>query len=135
MSVGGCRTILLVEDDPDVRDSLQDILEDEGFDVVPASNGKQAIDFLTLNDPPRADLVILDLLMPMVSGWEVLEHMSAEPRLAGVPVIVLSAVMTPRPERAQGFVRKPFSLEAFVGEVRSVLDGAASRAAEAAPAG
>jgi CheY-like chemotaxis protein len=135
MSVGGCRTILLVEDDPDVRDSLQDILEDEGFDVVPASNGKQAIDFLTLNEPPRADLVILDLLMPMVSGWEVLQHMTAEPRLASVPVIVLSAVMTPRPARAQGFVRKPFSLEAFVGEVRTVLDGAGWRAADGAPAG
>ncbi len=124
MSAGDCRTILLVEDDPDVRDSLQDILEDEGFDVVPASNGKQAIDFLTLNEPRRADLVILDLLMPMVSGWEVLRYMTAEPQLAGVPVIVLSAVMTPRPPRAQGFVRKPFSLETFVGEVRSVLDGA-----------
>jgi len=122
------RTILLVEDDPDVRDSLQDILEDEGFDVVPASNGKQAIDFLTLNDPPGADLVILDLLMPMVSGWEVLARMSAEPRLAGVPVIVLSAVAAPRPPRAQGFVRKPFSLEAFVGEVHGVLDGAGDAA-------
>lgn len=128
MSVGGGRTILLVEDDPDVRDSLQDILEDEGFDVVPASNGKQAMDFLTLHDPSRAnsvvDLVILDLLMPMVSGWEVLQHMSADRRLLGVPVIVLSAMATPRPPRAQGFVRKPFSVEAFVGEIRGVLDGA-----------
>ncbi|HXJ19121.1 MAG TPA: response regulator [Polyangia bacterium] len=125
------RTILLVEDDPDVRDSLQDILEDEGFDVVPASNGKQAIDFLTLNDPPGADLVILDLLMPMVSGWEVLQRMSGDPRLAGVPVIVLSAVAAPRPARAQGFVRKPFSLEAFVGEVRGVLEGGAGASAGA----
>jgi DNA-binding response OmpR family regulator len=131
MSVGGGRTILLVEDDPDVRDSLQDILEDEGFDVVPASNGKQAIDFLTLNDPPRADLVILDLLMPMVSGWEVLQHMSADRRLVDVPVIVLSAIVTPRPPRAQGFVRKPFSIEAFVGEICGVLDGAQ----QPAPAG
>ena len=125
------RTILLVEDDPDVRDSLQDILEDEGFDVVPASNGKQAIDFLTLNDPPGADLVILDLLMPMVSGWEVLQRMSGDPRLAGVPVIVLSAVAAPRPARAQGFVRKPFSLEAFVGEVRGVLEGGGGASAGA----
>ena len=116
------RTVLLVEDDADIRDSLQDILEEEGFDVVPASNGKQAIDFLTLNVPPRADLVILDLLMPMVSGWEVLQHMTAEPRLASVPVIVLSAVVTPRPARAQGFVRKPFSLEAFVSKVHGVVD-------------
>jgi CheY-like chemotaxis protein len=44
--------VLLVEDDLDVRDSLQDLLESEGLDVIPAANGKQAIDFLTLNDPP-----------------------------------------------------------------------------------
>lgn len=128
---GAGRTILLVEDDPDVRDALQDILEDEGFDVVPASNGRQAIDFLTLNEPPGADLVILDLLMPMVSGWEVLKRMSTEPRLSGIPVIVLSAMATPRPPRAQGFVRKPFSVDAFVGEVRGVL---ASGGAYATPA-
>src|SRR6185312_16955750 len=99
------RTILLVEDDPDVRDSLQDILEDEGFDVIPAANGKQAIDFLTLNDPIGADLVILDLLMPMVSGWEVLETMTADPRLSEIPVLVLSAAAAAKPDRAQGFVR------------------------------
>jgi len=128
---GAGRTILLVEDDPDVRDSLQDILEDEGFDVVPASNGKQAIEYLTASGSPGADLVILDLLMPMVSGWEVLQRISAEPRLAAVPVIVLSAMATPRPARAQGFVRKPFSVDAFVGEVRGVL---ASGGAESAPA-
>ena len=67
MKDAATKTVLLVEDDADIRDSLQDILEDEGFDVIPAANGKQAIDFLTLNDPIGADLVILDLLMPMVS--------------------------------------------------------------------
>jgi DNA-binding response OmpR family regulator len=66
MKDAAAKTVLLVEDDADIRDSLQDILEDEGFDVIPAANGKQAIDFLTLNDPIGADLVILDLLMPMV---------------------------------------------------------------------
>ena len=116
------KTVLLVEDDADIRDSLQDILEDEGFDVVPAANGKQAIDFLTLNDPIGADLVILDLLMPMVSGWEVLERMTADERLSGIPVVVLSAAAAPKPARAQGFVRKPFSLEAFVSKVHGVVD-------------
>jgi len=80
MKDAATKTVLLVEDDADIRDSLQDILEDEGFDVIPAANGKQAIDFLTLNDPIGADLVILDLLMPMVSGWEVLERMTADDR-------------------------------------------------------
>jgi two-component system chemotaxis response regulator CheY len=118
------RTVLLVEDDADIRDSLQDILEDEGFDVIPAANGKQAIDFLTLNEPAGADLVILDLLMPMVSGWEVLERMTGDAKLNDIPVLVLSAATAPKPERAQGFVRKPFSLEAFVTQVHGVVDGA-----------
>jgi len=123
MKDGATKTVLLVEDDADIRDSLQDILEDEGFDVIPAANGKQAIDFLTLNEPAGADLVILDLLMPMVSGWEVLERMSGDAKLNDIPVLVLSAAAAPKPERAQGFVRKPFSLEAFVTKVHGVVDG------------
>jgi CheY-like chemotaxis protein len=121
-SLGTTKTVLLVEDDADIRDSLQDILEEEGFDVVPASNGKQAIDFLTMNEPAGAALVILDLLMPMVSGWEVLERMTRDPALADIPVLVLSAATGDKPERAQGFVRKPFSLEAFVSKVHGVVD-------------
>jgi len=115
------RTVLLVEDDLDVRDTLQDLLESEGFDVMPAANGKQAIDFLTLNDPPGADLVILDLMMPMISGWEVLEVMTDDPRLADIPVIVLSAMAGDRPLRAQGFVHKPFALETLVAAIRGAL--------------
>jgi CheY-like chemotaxis protein len=123
MKYGATKTVLLVEDDADVRDSLQDILEDEGFDVIPAANGKQAMDFLTLNEPAGADLVILDLLMPMVSGWEVLERMTGDAKLSDIPVLVLSAAAAPKPDRAQGFVRKPFSLEAFVTKVHGVVDG------------
>src|SRR4029077_16463243 len=96
------RTVLLVEDDLDVRDTLQDLLEGEGFDVIPAADGKQAIDYLTLNDPPGADLVILDLMMPMVSGWEVLDKMTADDRLSDIPVIVLSAMAGDRPAPAPG---------------------------------
>jgi CheY-like chemotaxis protein len=125
------KTVLLVEDDLDVRDTLQDLLESEGYDVIPAANGKQAIDYLTLNDPPGADLVILDLMMPMVSGWEVLEAMTADDRLCDIPVIVLSAMAGERPDRAQGFVRKPFALETLVAAIRGALpdhdgDGAAA---------
>ena len=77
----GSKTVLLVEDDLEIRDILQDVLEADGFDVFPASNGKQALDFLNLNQPQKADLVILDLMMPMVSGWQVMEQMHQDPRL------------------------------------------------------
>jgi CheY-like chemotaxis protein len=115
------RTVLLVEDDLDIRDVLQDVLEGEGYDVIPAANGKQALDFLTLNDPPGADLVILDLMMPMVSGWEVLERMARDRRLAGIPVIVVSAVAREKPPRAYTFLRKPFTLETLSRAVRHCL--------------
>jgi CheY-like chemotaxis protein len=115
------RTILLVEDDLDIRDVLQDVLEAQGYDVVPAANGKQALDFLKLNDPQGADLVILDLMMPMVSGWEVLEQMGRDQRLTGIPVIVLSAITREKPARAQRLIRKPFSLETLSSAVRACL--------------
>src|SRR4051812_23666045 len=118
------KTVLLVEDDLDVRDTLRDLLESEGFDVIPAANGLQAIDFLTLNDPPGADLVILDLMMPLVSGWEVLHVMTADKALRRIPVIVLSALPVSRPERALELVRKPFTLETLVASIRNVLPAA-----------
>jgi CheY-like chemotaxis protein len=110
--------VLLVEDDLEIRDILQDVLEADGFDVVPAANGKQALDFLILNKPQQADLVILDLMMPMISGWQVLEKMNGDPRLSRIPVMVLSAVARDKPEGAAAFLRKPFNIDAFCDAVR-----------------
>jgi two-component system, OmpR family, response regulator CpxR len=104
------RTVLLVEDDLDVRDVLQDLLEDRGYDVIPAENGKQALEYLCL-DSARPDVVILDLMMPLVTGWQVLETMRADPRLARVPVVVLTAVTRDRPSGATAVVKKPFHME------------------------
>ncbi|HET6280700.1 MAG TPA: response regulator [Polyangia bacterium] len=117
----GVSTVLLVEDDLDIRDILQDVLEREGYDVVPAGNGKQAIDFLTMNQPARADLVILDLMMPLVSGWEVLQRMRTDPSLAAIPVIVLSAVTSDKPNGAHKFISKPFTLDMIFSAVRECL--------------
>ncbi len=115
------KTVLLVEDDYDVRDTLQDLLESEGFDVIPAANGKQAIDFLLYGKTGGDFVVVLDLMMPMVSGWEVLEVLTRDTRLVGIPVIVLSALANERPPRAQEFVRKPFTMQALVTSIRNWL--------------
>jgi CheY-like chemotaxis protein len=122
------KTVLLVEDDGDIRDALQDLLEEDGFDVVPASNGHQALEFLRLSRPVRPQLVLLDLAMPIVDGRQVLEAMRAEADLADIPVIVVSAVARDKPIGATAFVRKPVSAVALLQMVR------ASAAAIPAPA-
>jgi CheY-like chemotaxis protein len=114
------KTILLVEDDLEIRDVMQDLLEEQGYDVVPAANGKQAIDYLTL-DEARPDLMILDLMTPIVTGWQVLQTVRQQPTLAELPVIVISASRTDRPSGAAAFLRKPFRLDKFFETVRHYL--------------
>jgi CheY-like chemotaxis protein len=118
------KTVLLVEDDEAVRDVLQDLLEDRGYDVVPATNGKQAIDFLAGETDVRPDVVVLDLMTPLVTGWQVLERLRREPRLAEVPVVVISAITRDRPMGAAAFLKKPFRLD----ELLATVDVYASRA-------
>jgi CheY-like chemotaxis protein len=103
--------ILLVEDDPDLRDVLQDILEDSGYDVIPASDGRQALEYLrtTCGSDDGPALVILDVTLPMVNGWQVLGAIRDDPHLQ-IPVIVVSSSALWRPEGAAGYLRKPFNL-------------------------
>ena len=99
--------VLLVEDDPEIRDVMQDALEGDGFDVVPASNGKQALDFLSNTRP---DLVLLDLMMPQVTGWEVLDEMRRNSWLQAVPTVVVTGALRDRPAGISALVRKPFQM-------------------------
>jgi CheY-like chemotaxis protein len=96
-------TILIVDDDADIRDALSEALRAEGFDVHEAKNGVEALDGIAIHQP---DLVLLDLMMPEMNGWEVLRTL----RESGddVPVVVLSALAGQTTER---FLPKPFSLE------------------------
>jgi len=94
------KTILLVEDDFDLRDIIQDILEDEGYDVVPAHDGRQALEYLRSAADPRPDAVVLDLMLPHVSGWEVLDATRSEADLGTIPVIVISAAERQRTSSA-----------------------------------
>lgn len=119
------KTVLLVDDDLVLRDILQDVLESEGYNVIPASDGHQALDFLRTSggsaDAPA--LMILDLMMPLVNGWQVLDALQDDPSLK-VPVIVLSASGSltgsgPAPYEgvATTFLHKPFNLMEFVDTV------------------
>lgn len=105
--------VLVVDDDFDIRDTLQDLLELEGLRVASASNGRDAL--RKLRSGVRPAVILLDLMMPEMSGWEFRGEQLRDPELANIPVVILSA--TPDVQRtaeemnASGWVRKPFDLE------------------------
>lgn len=107
--------ILIVDDETGIRESLEEYFQDEGFDVVTAKDGAEALVKLAAAELP--DVVVLDLLMPKVDGTQVYAHMQQDPRLAAVPVIV----STSDPARAPSGVllmKKPINLERLLAAVR-----------------
>lgn len=113
------RSVLIVEDDYDLRITLEQALADAGWNVLTASNGARALDELRRGDKPC--LVLLDLMMPVMSGWELRRIMLGDPALAEVPVAVLSGVIDShsnlRPLRAVEILEKPVGLDAVVSVV------------------
>lgn len=116
-------TILVVEDDEEIRDLIQDVLEEQGYDVVPAGNGMQALEYLRAADEVRPAVIILDLMMPLVTGWQVLQEIRADPGLADLPVVVLTAVDRDRPRGVAALIRKPFNMLSLVDTIRSFAPG------------
>jgi len=113
-------TVLVVEDDEDIRESLRDVFEDQGYVVRCAANGLEGLEVLRSGDPPA--VVILDLLMPVMSGTELHAAMQADTRLAKIPVIV----STSDPSRAPSdvvVVRKPIDLEVMLRAVARYCRG------------
>lgn len=107
----GLRTILVVDDEFGVAEVLEAMLEDEGYRVVTAINGKQGMARLAEDTP---DVVMLDYMMPVMNGADMLAAMQSDPALAGVPVVMMSSLdeATIR-EACKGYVvflRKPFRM-------------------------
>ncbi len=104
--------ILLVEDDLAIRDSLAECLEMEGHRVEAAADGAEAIRRLAA--PPRPDLVLADMVMPVMGGAALLRRIRAEPALAGLPVVMMTAALPPGEAGALGadaHLAKPFEIE------------------------
>jgi CheY-like chemotaxis protein len=109
-------SILVVEDDKDTRELLREILESESYRVTLASSGEVALQQLAEGMQP--DLVILDLVMPVMGGWELLRLVRQQPAFAAVPVLVMSAsVPKRRPPTSGTFLRKPFKLDDLLDAV------------------
>jgi CheY-like chemotaxis protein len=88
-SATDAEVVLVVDDDPGVRDALGDLLEDDGYDIVVAENGRVALDLLEAGLRPCA--VLLDLMMPVMDGWDFRAAQRQDPELKHVPVVVISA--------------------------------------------
>jgi CheY-like chemotaxis protein len=110
---------LIVEDDVDMRESLGEILQDEGYDVVGAANGQEALHHLQQGDLPC--LILLDLMMPVMSGWEFREQQRQDTRLSQVPVAILTGVRNSSNQLAAldavGTFQKPVDLNALLATV------------------
>jgi two-component system, sensor histidine kinase and response regulator len=108
-------TVLIVDDEADIRDSLQEFFEDQGFAVATAADGLQALDLLDREKVPC--IVVLDLLMPELDGNEVYDRMQKNPRLASVPVIVSTSDPSRAPSGAL-IMKKPVNLDRLLRVVR-----------------
>jgi CheY-like chemotaxis protein len=82
--------VFVVDDDEDIRSAVQEVLEGEGYATQSASNGKEALEMLRASDAPPS-LVLLDLMMPEMDGWELLVRMDEDPTLHRIPVALMSS--------------------------------------------
>jgi CheY-like chemotaxis protein len=107
-------TILIVEDEVRTRDLLMELLGKDGREIVTAGDGQEALEYLT--SVPRPGVILLDLMMPRMDGWEFLRRKSADPSIAGIPTIVLSGSELPSGARHQ--LSKPVDLD----RLRALID-------------
>lgn len=83
------RNILIIEDDNAIRDAMASVLELEGYSTVLASNGKQGMEMIKAGHVP--DIILLDMMMPIMSGWDFLDFIRANEETSQIPIIVVSA--------------------------------------------
>jgi CheY-like chemotaxis protein len=107
--------ILVVEDDEDAREAMVALLELKGYQAVPAGNGKEALDYL--RRAPVPDLIILDLWMPVMDGWQFRSEQVRDPRLAEIPVIVVTALSDRADVDADEIIIKPVDVDRLLKTV------------------
>ncbi len=113
--------MLVVDDDPDVRESIEMLLEDEGYEVESCGDGGQAWELI--HREPLPDLMILDLMLPRMDGWEFRSRQRADSELAKIPVIAISADSSPKASaiHADAFLHKPVRASDLLDTVDRVL--------------
>lgn len=117
-------TVLIVDDEADAVKFLRERLEEEGFHTIEASNGKDAIEKATEKTP---DLILLDILMPEINGWDVMERLQENDGTASIPIVVLSAAGTVAEKQSgnsggvRNYLSKPVEIRDLINEIKKVV--------------
>jgi len=112
----GTAKLLLVEDDAAARAALGDILSYEGYPTASCANGEEALEYL--RSQPLPLLIILDLQMPVMNGWQFCRERQKDAALASVPVVVITALQSPSDLDVDEVMKKPVDLEHLLDTVR-----------------
>lgn len=113
------KTILVVDDERDLLTAVAGVLADEGYEVLECGNGRDALELLRKRRP---DLALVDVMMPFMSGPELVSEIKGDPRLDGLPIVLMSAVENPDAKRSvKAFLKKPFALAKLVSLVHELL--------------
>jgi CheY-like chemotaxis protein len=113
---GGERhAVMIVDDDDAIREALEDVLSDEGYEVVGVSDGQQALEYLSAAKRPSA--ILVDLWMPVMDGWKFLDALHDDPRFSRIPLVVLTAARDQRARdlRVAEVLTKPVQLQQVLG--------------------
>ena len=124
------KKILVVDDEGDILHFLELVLREKGYEVATASSGHEA---LTRAQMAKPDLILLDIMMPQMDGWEVLKLLRVDDETSDIPVAMLSA-RTEAKDRVQGlqegavdYICKPFSLHELLGKIEGIFAEMAAR--------
>jgi CheY-like chemotaxis protein len=111
-----CNAILVVDDDADIRETLIEILGAEGYHVAGVRNGREALQYL--HNETRPSLILLDMMMPEMDGWDLRVELQRTPELASIPVVILSAHGNVRDAAlalgAADYLRKPLRVDSLL---------------------
>ena len=111
--------ILVVDDETDIREMIAELLRMDGHRVITARDGRAALEQAHASRP---DLIVLDLMMPVMTGWQFIEAQQSDPALAAIPVVVITAGLDREVAGAAMLLRKPFDIDLLLAAV-SVLCG------------
>jgi CheY-like chemotaxis protein len=115
------QTVLVVDDDCDVQDALRVTLDDAGYDVICARNGHEALG--CIRKGPLPSVILCDLMMPAMNGWDFIRHLRHDPRWKSLPVVVLTATQPYWGHPAEHVLRKPVGITQLLRALVDATNG------------